>query len=79
MMKKKAVSLLICGALTLSLVTPALAAPSDLDGHWAEDAMTWAVESGILSGKSGALAPQDTATRAETAQILMNFCQATGL
>lgn len=54
---------------------------SDADkvSDWAEDAMTWAVESGILSGKSGALAPQDTATRAETAQILMNFCQATGL
>jgi hypothetical protein len=43
---------------------------------WAKDAVAWAVGQGILSGKSGnRLDPTGTATRAEVAQILTNFCQ----
>ena len=38
---------------------------------WAKEAMAWAVDSGLLRGRSGgALAPTDTATRAEVAVIL---------
>ncbi len=38
--------------------------------------MTWAVNAGLLSGKgSGVLDPAGNATRAEVAQILMNFCE----
>lgn len=41
---------------------------------YALDAMRWAVEKGIIKGKgNGVLDPQGTATRAETAQILMNY------
>lgn len=40
---------------------------------WAKDAMAWAVGAGVLKGSDGALDPTGTATRAETAQILMNF------
>ncbi len=40
---------------------------------WAKDAMAWAVGAGVLKGSGGALNPTGTATRAETAQILMNF------
>lgn len=47
---------------------------------WALDAMDWALDAGILSGRStSVLAPQSVATRAETAQILMNFCEAMGI
>ena len=43
---------------------------------WAADAVNWAVEAGLLSGKSGnRLDPAGTATRAELATILMRFCQ----
>lgn len=43
---------------------------------WAEAAMRWAVGSGLLSGKGdGILDPAGTATRAEVAQIFMNFCE----
>ncbi|MCI7472818.1 MAG: S-layer homology domain-containing protein, partial [Clostridiales bacterium] len=43
---------------------------------WAVDAMTWAVGSKLLSGKGGGvLDPTGTATRAEVAQIFMNFAQ----
>lgn len=43
---------------------------------WAETSIRWAVGKGLLSGKSGnRLDPIGTATRAETAQILMNFYQ----
>ncbi len=41
---------------------------------WAASSMRWAVATGILSGKSGSrLDPAGHATRAEVAQILMNF------
>ncbi len=41
---------------------------------WAAESVRWAVGSGLLTGKSGGrLDPTGTATRAEVAQILMNF------
>lgn len=40
---------------------------------WAADAMCWAVESGILKGSGGNLAPGTTATRAEVAVMLERF------
>lgn len=43
---------------------------------WASPAMQWAVAQGLFSGKSnGRLDPQGTATRAEVAAVLMNFCE----
>ena len=43
---------------------------------WAEESMAWAVGAGLLGGKGdGVLDPAGTATRAEVAQILMNFCE----
>ena len=43
---------------------------------WAQDAMRWAIAGGLISGRSAfALAPQSGATRAEIAQILMNFAK----
>ncbi len=43
---------------------------------WAVETMTWAVGEGILSGKgNGKLDPTGTATRAEVAQIMMNFLE----
>lgn len=43
---------------------------------WAAPAMIWAVESGILTGTSATtLSPQDPATRAQVATILMRFCE----
>ncbi|HIY21999.1 MAG TPA: S-layer homology domain-containing protein [Candidatus Flavonifractor merdigallinarum] len=45
-----------------------------LVSDWALPAMNWAVENGLLAGKDGGrLDPQGPATRAEAAQILMNF------
>ncbi len=41
---------------------------------WAKKAVTWAVGEGLISGKgNGNLAPLATASRAEAAQIFMNF------
>lgn len=43
---------------------------------WAADSMGWAVSEGLISGRPGGyLDPAGTATRAEVAQILMNFCE----
>ena len=61
--------------------SPALA-EAELNGYtdadqvsgWARSAMQWAVEQGILTGKSGNLLdPAATATRAEVSAILMRF------
>ena len=43
---------------------------------WAQDAIAWAVETGIINGTSGTtLSPQGTATRAQAAVMLMRFCE----
>jgi hypothetical protein len=42
---------------------------------YALEAMTWAVNTGILGGRSGLLAPDAAAPRAETAQMLMRLCE----
>ena len=48
----------------------------DSTSSWARESMTWAVGAGLLSGQGmGMLAPTGTATRAEVAQIMMNFCE----
>jgi len=42
---------------------------------WAGEAMTWAVNAGLLNGSANYLQPQGTATRAQVAAILHRFCE----
>ena len=42
---------------------------------YAVNAMQWAVADGIVNGSNGKLNPQDNATRAQVAAILMRFCE----
>ena len=49
---------------------------SDADqiSGWAEEAMHWAVDSGLISGRgNGRLAPRDLITRAEAATLLQRL------
>lgn len=47
---------------------------------WAQEAMKWAVGSGVMSGKgNGILDPKGTATRAEIAAMLQNFIEKNNL
>ena len=44
--------------------------------EWAVAALEWAVDAGLITGRGeGVLAPTGTATRAEVAQIFMNFLE----
>jgi hypothetical protein len=52
---------------------PAGYADADSISGWAEDAMRWAVGAGIINGADGKLFPQGTATRAQTAQMILNY------
>ena len=45
---------------------------TDVSG-WANDAMAWAVEKGLVQGNNGQLMPENNANRDQVAQILMNF------
>lgn len=45
---------------------------------WAENAMTWATEVGLVNGSNGKLNPQDGATRAQLAAMLMRFVELDG-
>ena len=48
---------------------------AEFTSAWAKEAVSWAVSVGLLSGKgNGILDPTGTATRAEVAQMLMNYC-----
>lgn len=42
---------------------------------YAKDAMVWAVSKGLITGDNGKLAPQNNATRAQVATIMMRFCK----
>ena len=54
-------------------------ADRDTVSDWAEDAMRWSVYSGLISGTSlTTLSPQDNATRAQSAAILMRYMQTFG-
>ncbi len=41
---------------------------------WAQEAMAWAVSSGIINGIDGKLAPKANATRAQVAAMLKRYC-----
>ena len=51
----------------------------DSVSSWAESAMLWATQSGIIWGIDGALAPQGQATRAQVAAMLQRFMESGGL
>jgi len=40
--------------------------------------MRWAVARGVIGGSGGRLMPKETATRAQVAQIILNYCDYTG-
>ena len=49
---------------------------ADAVSQWAVAALEWAVDAGLITGRGeGVLAPAGTATRAEVAQIFMNFLE----
>ena len=50
-------------------------ADGDTTSDWAKTSMSWAVASGLMSGREGnMLHPGSCASRAEIAQIMTNFC-----
>ena len=50
-------------------------ADGDTTSSWAEQSMSWAVASGLMTGREGnMLHPGSSASRAEIAQIMTNFC-----
>ena len=48
---------------------------TDADGvsSWAADAISWAVEAGLIKGSDGEISPAGNATRAEIATLIMRF------
>jgi hypothetical protein len=76
--KKKVLSLLLILALLLPAFTPAIAADagtasvpfSDLENNWAKQALTSAVDNGLLNGMDGYMRPEDPLTRAQLAAVI---------
>lgn len=70
-MKRKLSGILLALALTFSLLpAAALAAFSDTQGHWAEEAInTWS-DMGIIQGYDGRFRPDDPITRGDMAVLL---------
>ena len=81
---KRLIAMLLCVTMLCGLGTAFAAQPtqtgqgtqalgfSDLKGHWAEPALTHAVENGLLNGYDGKLFPDDLLTRAQLATIVVN-------
>ena len=47
--------------------------------EYAKEAMIWAADTGVINGTDKGLEPKATATRAQVAQIIMNFDKVFGL
>ena len=65
---------LLAFVLLLSLTVTAFAADlsvfTDVSGHWAYDALEWAVDNGVLEGMTeDEMAPNDHLTRAQMAAM----------
>ena len=71
---QRALSGLLAFVLLLSLTVTAFAADlsafTDVSGHWAYDALEWAVDNGVLEGMTeDEMAPNDHLTRAQMAAM----------
>jgi len=67
-----ALTLLLC--ILMSLTVPALAASSDITGHWAEPIIKEWIDQGLMSGDSnGSYRPNDSITRAEFFTLVNNW------
>ncbi|MDE7262458.1 MAG: S-layer homology domain-containing protein, partial [Oscillospiraceae bacterium] len=75
--QQMAVMLWRCARLDGTLGGASLAAYPDRDrvASWARPAMTWAVSQGIINGQDGQLNPEGPVTRAQAAQMLMQFLE----
>ena len=64
----------LCGYDVSQQAELASYADADAVSGWAQNAMRWALATGLIQGRSQTtLAPAGTATRAEVATILMRF------
>ena len=72
---RQQIALMLYNSLGKPEGTADLTAFSDADqiSAWAKPAMEWAVSAQVFKGSDGKLAPADTATRAEVAQLLLNY------
>lgn len=62
--------------MTASVSSLSVFSDASAISDYAKQAMAWAHTSGVISGNgNGTVNPKGTATRAEIAQILMNFCE----
>ena len=73
---KRFLSIFLCLCLLASIAPAALAAKptfSDMpdEGYWSHEALTAAVENGLLKGHDGKLEPESYATRAQLAAIIV--------
>ena len=51
---------------------------ADAISAYAKDAMAWANAQGLVTGSNGMLNPRGSAIRAQSAAILMRFCENVG-
>ena len=58
----------------LGACRPDYAAAADYEGHWAEEAIRWAIVNGILQGyPDGTFRPDEGLTRAQLAEVLYRY------
>lgn len=75
-MGKNFINKLLPLALTATMIVPsvpAMAAPSDIAGHWAESVITQWQNKGLIQGyEDGTFKPGNTITRAEFVTLMNN-------
>ncbi|NBK80463.1 DUF4854 domain-containing protein [bacterium D16-76] len=71
---KRALGLFLSAMLVWAGAVPALAAMEDIDGHWAQAAITFCLENNYMQGlDSTTFQPQGPVVRAQVVQVLYNM------
>lgn len=79
---KRIIGLMMVIATLVSVLTIGASAASkftDVDGHWGQSYVDYYTEKGVVNGyPDGTFRPDDKITRAEAAQVLLNYFKFTG-
>ena len=78
-MKKLALGAIVFAAMLSAAIAVQAAAPYDIQRYWAADAINTFIEYGVINyGENDRFRPEDDITRAEAAQIFMDFIRVMG-
>ncbi len=73
---RRSIAILLVAIMILPFAVFAEGEKSDIDGHWAEEALKYLIDEGVLNGyEDGSFRPQNPISRAEAATIIVRILE----